>query len=80
MKHELKMEPRYFKVAWAGKKPFEIRKNDRAFEVHDEVVLQECEGEEYTEREIHGVIEYLTEFGCQPGFVAFSYSEIGRRE
>lgn len=88
MKHEIKVWPRYFKVAWAGDKNFEIRLNDRNYEQHDEIILQEyilksgSDGEpsagEYTGREIHGFITYVTEFEQKKGFVVFAYREAHR--
>lgn len=39
--HYLKTLPRWFVPAWAGLKPFEIRKNDRFFHAGDLVVLRE---------------------------------------
>lgn len=82
MKHELKTLPEYFSVSWAGKKPFEIRNNDRNFRVYDEIELLEYDPaiDCHTGREIHGFITYVTEFKQQPGFVVFSYEENYRRE
>lgn len=39
--HELKILPEYFKAQKAGKKNFEIRKNDRDYKVGDKLVLKE---------------------------------------
>lgn len=81
MIHKLKCRLPYFKAAWAGVKSFEIRKNDRNFELNDEIVLQEynhylTEGMgAYTGREIHGFITYITDFEQVEGYVVFSYSE-----
>lgn len=70
MKHELKTWPEYFQAAWVGDKTFEIRKNDRDFKERDEIVLREFqpdleepfEADQYTGREIHGFIRYLTAY------------------
>lgn len=40
-RHELKVWPEYFSAIWDGRKTFEFRDNDRAFEVGDELVLSE---------------------------------------
>ena len=82
MTHELRMLPKYFKVAWAGDKPFEIRKNDRNFEERDEITLCEYEltDDYYTGREIDGIIDYVTDYEQKEGYVVFSYTETGRRE
>jgi hypothetical protein len=39
--HELKCWPDYFRAIVEGRKPFEIRKNDRDFRVGDELHLLE---------------------------------------
>ena len=82
MTHTLKMWPRPFQAAWVGHKPFEIRKNDRHFEERDEITLCEYnpEDDDYTGREIDGIIEYITGFEQKDGYVVFSYRETGRRE
>ena len=41
MIHHLKTKPEYFRAVIAGKKPFEIRKNDRDFKIGDKVILEE---------------------------------------
>ena len=39
--HHLKTWPRWFVPAWAGLKPFEVRRNDRGFMAADAVILEE---------------------------------------
>jgi len=85
MKHELKMWPSFFQVAWVGKKTFEIRLNDRDFKVWDEIILLEfdpkcIEGAEYSGREIEGTITYITDYEQKPGYVVFAYDQTYRRE
>lgn len=86
MKHELKCLPKFFQAAWVGDKTFEIRKNDREFAERDEIVLQEFnqgksdEDEYYSDREIDGVITYLTDFKQKPGYVVFGFRITGQRE
>ena len=41
MAHELKTYPKYFQETIEGNKPFEIRKNDRNFQVGDVLILKE---------------------------------------
>jgi hypothetical protein len=48
--HEIRSYPKFFEPVSTGLKTFEIRKNDRKFEVGDEIILREfrpcpeCEG------------------------------------
>jgi hypothetical protein len=43
--HHLKTWPRWFVPAWAGLKPFEVRKNDRGFMAGDGIILEEWDSE-----------------------------------
>lgn len=68
MHHVLKTDPDLFNASWEGKKPWEIRRNDRNFQVGDTVTRQETRhtGDdmalgrplEFTGREITGRIAY----------------------
>jgi hypothetical protein len=80
--HSLKTRPEFFQAAWIGDKTFEVRKNDRDFRERDEVTLVEFQPEtnDYSGREIHGVIRYLTHFEQKEGFVVFSIEQTGRTE
>jgi hypothetical protein len=82
--HELKCDPDPFDLTRIRRKPFEIRKNDRGFEVGDTVVLNEtqfsCEemknGQplEYTGRKEYRVITCITQgYGLEPGFVVLGF-------
>lgn len=44
MTHHLKTKPEYFQAVINGKKPFEIRLNDRDFKQGDRVILEEYIG------------------------------------
>ncbi len=64
----LKIAPEYFEAQKAGKKKFEIRRNDRDFQVGDKLKL--CEWNDgYTGRDITVRIEYMTDYKQKPGYV-----------
>jgi hypothetical protein len=71
---ELKAWPEFFEEVVNGRKPFELRKDDRAYEVGNILKLREWRmlgG--YSGREVRVRVTYLLrhapEFGLQPGFV-----------
>jgi hypothetical protein len=74
--HCLKTWPKYYAAVVSGEKVFEIRKNDREFNVGDALVLQEFNPDTgmYTGEMITKVITYVSD--CAPflpdGFVAMS--------
>jgi len=81
VQHELKTWPPFFADLLSGVKTFEVRYNDRNFQVGDLLVLQEMRPPPpdessyipfYTGREIRGRITYVlpgNQFGIQDGYV-----------
>jgi hypothetical protein len=70
--HKLKTWPMFFEAVVRGTKPFEIRKNDRGFEVGDTLILQEWDSTtgEYTGREHRRLVSFvLADWGLEPGYV-----------
>lgn len=65
MRHELKTDPEVFDAVIAGTKTFEIRKNDRNFQVGDELVLRQTK---HTGEEMAGgaPLEYTGSFWTVP--------------
>lgn len=78
MVHELKTLPQYFKAVVSDEKTFEIRKNDRGFQVGDILILKEynqgltdstgsekvvIQEQGYTGKEIRKVITYILKGG-----------------
>lgn len=47
--HKLKSWPHFFTAVKENRKPFEVRKNDRAFQVGDELLLEEFVPKDYYE-------------------------------
>lgn len=76
--HELKTVPPYFQEVLDGKKPFEIRKNDRDFKVGDTLRLREYRPVDslsvetgYTGRELDAEVTYVLQsevFGLKDGY------------
>lgn len=59
MGHDLKILPEYFKEVIKGIKTFEIRKNDRPYQVGDTLVLHEWENGRYTGEVAKKTITYI---------------------
>ncbi|CZF79487.1 DUF3850 domain-containing protein [Grimontia marina] len=68
--HMLKIEAQFLTAVLAGKKPFEIRKNDRGYEVGDLVMMSDGS------RWAKGKIGYITDYAQKPGYVVFSLEDI----
>ncbi len=75
--HTLKTWSQYFDRIETGQKLFEVRKNDRDFQVGDILRLEEWnpETKEYSHRVIHVEVTYVLQggqFGIDPGFCVMS--------
>lgn len=89
VEHELKTCARYFEAVERGDKTFEVRKNDRAFQTGDTLVLikvTDCAGRYYVTPDgqtfgkitIRKRITYLLQggqFGIEPGFCVLGLGE-----
>lgn len=86
--HELKTDPNAFRASELGVKPWEIRRDDRGFQVGDLVTLRETKASgadmragaplEYTGREREGRIAYIMHgprYGLERGWCIFSLVE-----
>ena len=81
MQHDLKVWPEYFRALAHGKR-FEVRKNDRNFQVGDELLLREYAPgpDEYTGQTLTVTVNYILSgddpmgyaFGIRPGFCVLS--------
>lgn len=57
--HELKIYPTYYKAVSNGEKTFELRKNDRDYQVGDILNLKEWDGNKYTGHSMMRRISYI---------------------
>ena len=78
MIHELKIWPVYFDAVATGKKTFEIRLNDRDFQIGDLLILKEWNDLIFTGREIRKYISYiLSGHYLYEGYVCLALSDKG---
>lgn len=78
--HYLKTWPQFFRAVARGDKRFEVRKDDRAYQAGDVLVLQEYDPErrEYVGPRVRVPVTFVLcgrEFGVEPGFVVMSLGE-----
>jgi ASC-1-like (ASCH) protein len=78
MVHRLKVLPPYFQDIKDRKKNFEIRLNDRDFQVGDIAVLEEFTGHgfytgEGVKRKIKYVLKDCPQFGLKDGYCIFGW-------
>lgn len=72
MRHELKCNRQYLRDITDGRKLFEVRRDDRGFEVGDLLFLREFDDGQYGESSIEARVSYLLrggKFGIEDGFV-----------
>lgn len=77
--HNLKILPQYFKAVVDGTKKFELRKNDRDYQVGDCIFLNEYDGTNYTGNSLPVMITYLLkggQYGLEDGYVILSIEDV----
>lgn len=71
MTHELKIKPEYFQAVWDGIKTFELRKDDRSYQVGDVLILREFDNG-YTGATVVKTVSYVLrgcpEYGLSDGY------------
>jgi hypothetical protein len=76
--HELKTKPEYFEAVRKRQKHFELRKDDRGYDVGDLVRLKEYEDGDYTGREaglyvITYILRNCPEYGLKEGYCILGF-------
>lgn len=73
--HDLKISSEYYGAVVSGEKRFEIRRNDRAYQVGDVLRLQEYKNDEYTGFVYEAEITYITDYAQREGYVVLGLSD-----
>ncbi len=74
--HKLKILPEYYNAVSEGIKTFEIRKNDRDFQLGDIVMLQEYDESGFRGRNILVEIVYITDYEQKDNYVVLGIRTI----
>lgn len=74
MRHELKLREQFYGSVLAGLKTFEVRFNDRNYQVGDVLVLKEWDWvqERFSGREIEKEVTYITNYEQKDGYIVMS--------
>lgn len=81
MIHDLKILPEYFVEVVRGNKTFEVRKDDRPFNVGDKLILHEVNCGRYTDRNIKVIITYILRNPdyCKEGYCILGFKQPVKR-
>lgn len=80
--HHLKQAEEVFEAALNDSKTFEIRENNRNYQVNDILVLEEWNGTSFTGRRTSKRITYIlsdTKYGMKEGYVILATKSLHRR-
>jgi len=79
--HELKLHKQFMLDVWDGKKQFEIRKNDRDYQLGDRIRFRVVDDEgnwksSLLDNKLYEITHVLTGWGLEPGYVALGIREV----
>lgn len=74
--HDVKIAPNYFKAIVTGVKNFEIRKNDRNYQVDDFLLLKEYKEGKYTGAKILKQITFISEYEQKDNYIVMSLKSV----
>lgn len=81
--HDLKVIPPYFDDIWSLRKTWEVRKNDRDYQVGDTLILNEFDPEtnDYTSKFVKAKVKYILhggQFGIEEGYCVMTIDLFGK--
>lgn len=80
--HELKTVPEPFEAIWVGRKMFELRRDDRGFNVGDQLRLVEWTPDGGAQRIVCCEVSYIVRYGdfpgLEPGYVVMGICNLQR--
>ena len=74
MLHKLKIRSEHYEQILSGSKNFEVRYNDRDYQLHDVLHLNEYTGEYYTDRELRVIVDHIhLNIGMLPHYIILGF-------
>lgn len=82
MIHDLKILPIYFEAVALGIKTFEVRKDDRPYQVGDTLLLREYGNGEFTGKKLKAKVTYILRDSvfCKDGYCIMGIKEVDRNK
>lgn len=77
MMHQLKIERRFFNDIEVAGKRFEVRRDDRGYQVDDVLVLREVKDGKLTGRIVYALVIYIHRNDDQYAFLSEGYCILG---
>jgi ASC-1-like (ASCH) protein len=74
--HYLKLNPEYYLPIKLGEKTFEIRLNDRGFNVGDILAMEVYTGGRYTGQCLARQVTYITDYKQKRGYVVMGMKDV----
>lgn len=83
--HELKLQKQFMHAVYFGDKQFEIRKNDRDYQVGDVIVFRVVDEDEkwlpsLLDGKLYVITHVLSGWGLLPGYVALGIRQMNEEE
>lgn len=77
MIHQLKIESRFYDDIYVAGKRFEVRRDDRGYQVSDMLVMREIKNGKLTGRIIYALVTYIHRNDVEYAFLADGYCILG---
>ena len=82
--HYLKIKPEYYKDIECGLKTFELRKNDRDFQVGDILMLIKLDSEgnetdQVIKKKVNYILKDCPQYGLKEGYAILGITDTGNR-
>jgi hypothetical protein len=77
MIHQLKIDSKFYNDIEVNGKRFEVRRDDRGYQVGDVLVMSEFKGGKLTGRSVYALVTYIHRNGIEHTFLRWGYCILG---